>query len=102
MAFHFDKFHTSTEVWNKYGTWKGAWGLILPYLPYLPYLAPPAYIRASVRVCARMRVCVVIYYGMEGMEVWKSGMNKRSPPSTPVPYLNIGMEHSGFIGRLDG
>ena len=61
MAFPFKKFHTSLEVWNKYGTRKGAW---IGLLPYLPHLAPPAYIRAGVRVC------VVIYYGMEGMEEW--------------------------------
>lgn len=94
MAFLFDKFHTSLEVWNKYGTWKGAWIVILPYLPHLPYLPPPAYIRAGVRACARMRVCVFINYGMEGMEVWNSGFNIWSQPSTPVPYLKRGMEHS--------
>lgn len=60
--------------------------------PYLPYLVPPAHIRAGVRAYARMRVCVFINYGMEGMEVWKIGMNKRLQPSTPVPYLNVGME----------
>lgn len=60
MAFLFKKFHTSDEVWNKYGTWKGAWMLVLPYLPYLPYLAPPAYARAGARACARacVRMCV--------------------------------------------
>lgn len=91
MAFLSKNFHTSTEVWNKYGTWKGAWMLVLPYLPYLPYLAPPACIRAGARACARvcMRMCI---FSMEGMEVWKRRMNKCSPTSTPVPYLFRGME----------
>lgn len=102
MAFPFNKFHTSLEVWNKYGTRKGAWTGLLPYLPHLPYLAPPAHIRAGVRVCARMRVCVVIYYGMEGMEVWKSGFNIGLQLSIPVPYLNAGMEPLQFIGGLNG
>lgn len=90
MAFLSKMFHTSCQVWNKYGTWKGAWGLVLPYLPYLPYLMLPARIRGRVCVCAR--ICVSTYFSMEGMEVWKSGMNKSSPTSIPVPYLNLGME----------
>jgi len=55
MAFLSKMFHTSREVWNKYGTLKGAWGLVLPYLPYLPYLVPPARIRGRART--RARVC---------------------------------------------
>ena len=87
MAFLSKNFHTSAEVWSKYGTWKGAWIAVLPYLPYLPYLAPPACIRAGARACARacMRMCV---FSMEGMEVWKNVVFKGSPTSTPVPYLN--------------
>lgn len=70
MAFLSKKFHTSLEVWNKYGTRKGAWMLVLPYLPYLPYLHPPARIRAGARVCVRARVtCVFLCMErMEGME----------------------------------
>lgn len=91
MAYLSEKFHTSGEVWNKYGTWKGAWIVVLPYLPYLPYLHPPARIRAGARVCVCARVCIRIF-SMEGMEVWKRCMNKGSPTSTPVPYLLGGME----------
>jgi len=86
MAFLSEKFHTSAEVWNKYGTWKGAWIVVLPYLPHLPYLAPPARIRGRMRACARARVYVYIF-SMEGMEVWKRCMNKCSTTSIPVPYL---------------
>ena len=70
MAFLSKKFHTSLEVWNKYGTWKGAWMLVLPYLPHLPYLAPPTRIRGRARACVRARVYVLILSmeGMEGME----------------------------------
>lgn len=91
MAFLSEKFHTSVEVWNKYGTWKGAWIGLLPYLPYLPYLVPPARIRAGARMCVRVCACMRIF-SMEGMEVWKRYMNKGSPTSTPVPYLLGGME----------
>lgn len=100
MAFLFKRFHTCTEVWNKYGTWKGAWGLILPYLPYLPYLHIPR-IHGHTYACACARMHIYIF-SMEGMEVWKSSMNKWSPTSTPVPYLSTGMEHYGFIGGLNG
>lgn len=57
MAFLSEMFHTSAEVWNKYGTRKGAWRLDLPYLPYLPYLIA---IHTWARVCvrARMRMCI--------------------------------------------
>jgi hypothetical protein len=34
---------------------------------------------------------------MEGMEVWKSGLNTGVQLSIPVPYLNLGME-GGFYG----
>lgn len=69
MAFLFKKFHTSGEVWNKYGTRKGSWIGLLPYLPYLPYLVPPARIRAGAgaRACACARMTCV-FLCMEGME----------------------------------
>ena len=91
MAFLSEKFHTSPEVWNKYGTRKGAWGLVLPYLPYLPYLALPAHTRAHTRTRTRARMYTYIF-SMEGMEVWKRGLNIGIQTSTPVPYLDIGME----------
>jgi len=51
------------------------------------------------RVCAYARVCVCVFinFSMEGMEVWKSGLNTGLQLSIPVPYLNIGME-GGFYG----
>jgi len=91
MAFLSKMFHTSAEVWSKYGTRKGAWILVLPYLPYLPYL-PLVYTWARMCACACTRVCVFINSSMEGMEVWKSGLNIGLQLSIPVPYLNIGME----------
>lgn len=87
MAFLSKMFHTCAEVWNKYGTWKGTWIGLLPYLPYLPYLTPPAHTRTHTRVRTRTRVCIYIF-SMEGMEVWKSGLFIGLQPSTPVPYLN--------------
>ncbi|MBY0499312.1 MAG: hypothetical protein K2P74_06850 [Nitrosomonas sp.] len=95
MAFLSEMFHTSAEVWNKYGTRKGAWRLDLPYLPYLPYLFPYTHVGARVRT--RVCVCVFINFSMEGMEVWKSGLNIGLQLSIPVPYLNLGME-GGFYG----
>lgn len=101
MAFPSEKFHTSPEVWNKYGTRNGAWIGLLPYLPYLPYLVPPAHIRAGVRACACtcMRSVFMVW---KVWKVWKSSMNKGSPTSTPVPYLNAGMEPWKLIGGLNG
>ncbi|MBY0474201.1 MAG: hypothetical protein K2Q13_03955 [Nitrosomonas sp.] len=86
MASTSKNFHTSREVWNKYGTWKGAWTLVVPYLPYLPYL-PRAHTYAHTRVRARAYT-YILNSSMEGMEVWKCRMNKGSPTSTPVPYLH--------------
>lgn len=102
VEFRSEMFHTLCEVWNKYGTWKGAWMLVLPYLPYLPYLPSPARMRAWVRVCACARVCEYSFLSMEGMEVWKMVINKGSTTSILVPYLVLGVEGWFFIGGING
>ena len=103
MVYPSKMFHTYTEVWNRYGTRKGAWIGLLPYLPYLPYLAPPAYIRAGVRVCVCARAYMrSVFMVWKVWKVWKSSMDKGSPTSTPAPYLSAGMEPWQLIGGLNG
>ena len=90
MVFLSKMFHTYIEVWNKYGTRKGAWIGLLPYLPHLPYLPLPR-IHGRAHMRAHARVCIYIL-SMEGMEVWKSSLLIGFQASTPVPHLNLGME----------
>lgn len=76
MASLSNKFHTSCEVWNKYGTRKGAWTLAVPYLPYLPYLV----LHTRMHVHAYVRACTygMCNYSMERMERMEQSMMMRS------------------------
>lgn len=66
----------------------------IPSIPSIPS-ASRTYTGARAYACACM--CVSTYFSMEGMEVWKSGLNTGLQLSIPIPYLNIGME-GGFYG----
>ena len=89
-AFYRQEFHTSHEVWNKYGTRKGAWILAVPYLPYLPYLF---YIHTCGCACVRVRAHIrnlIFKYGRYGsMEeyrrYWVSAFHTSS-----IPQLRYG------------